>query len=65
MSFFFFQKKFPADLVTFTEKILNGKIHFFCTVIALAKLAIRNMKKFLRRKNLFYKITSIRNLVRY
>ena len=21
---------FPADLVTFTEKILNGKLHFWC-----------------------------------
>ena len=25
--------KFPADLVTFTEEILNGKLHFLCTVI--------------------------------
>ena len=23
------QKMFPADLVTFTEEILNGKLHFF------------------------------------
>ena len=23
--------KFPADLVTFTEKILNGKLHFLCS----------------------------------
>ena len=23
-------KKFPADLATFTEKILNGKLHFLC-----------------------------------
>ena len=22
-----------ADLVTFTEKILNGKLHFLCSVI--------------------------------
>ena len=22
----------PADLVTFTEKIFNGKLHFFCSV---------------------------------
>ena len=22
----------PADLVTFTEEILNGKLHFFCAV---------------------------------
>ena len=24
--------QFPADLFTFTEEILNGKFHFFCTV---------------------------------
>ena len=24
--------KFPADLVTFTEEFLNGKIHFLCSV---------------------------------
>ena len=23
--------KIPADLVTFTEEILNGKLHFFCS----------------------------------
>ena len=22
----------PADLVTFTEKILNGELHFLCSV---------------------------------
>ena len=27
-------KKFPADLVTFTEEILNGKLHFLCSVPA-------------------------------
>ena len=26
------QKKFPADLITFTEEILNGKRHF-CAVL--------------------------------
>ena len=25
---------FPADLVTFTEKILNEKLHFLCSVIS-------------------------------
>ena len=25
-------RQFPADLVTFTEKILNGKLHFLCSV---------------------------------
>ena len=24
--------QFPADLVTFTEEILNGKLHFFYVV---------------------------------
>ena len=24
--------QFPADLVTFTEEILNGKLHFLCIV---------------------------------
>ena len=27
--------RFPVDLVTHTEKILNGKIHFLCSVIEL------------------------------
>ena len=27
--------KFPADLVTFTEEVLNGKLHFLCSVIDL------------------------------
>ena len=25
--------QFPADLVTFTEKILNGKLQFLCSVM--------------------------------
>ena len=25
--------QFTADLVTFTEKILNGKLHFLCSVM--------------------------------
>ena len=25
--------QFPADLVTFTEEILNGKLHFSCSVL--------------------------------
>ena len=24
--------QFPADLVIFTEEILNGKLHFLCSV---------------------------------
>ena len=26
---------FPADLVTFTEEILNGKLYFLCSVFCL------------------------------
>ena len=26
-----FSIKFPADVVTFTEKILNGKLYFLCS----------------------------------
>ena len=25
--------QFPADLVTFTEEILNGKLHFLCSKV--------------------------------
>ena len=27
--------QFPADLVTFTEEILNGKLHFLCSVLPI------------------------------
>ena len=26
-----------ADLVTFTEEVLNGKLHFLCSVICMGK----------------------------
>ena len=26
--------QFPADLVTFTEEICNGKLHFLCSIIS-------------------------------
>ena len=29
--------QFPADLVTFTEEILNGKLHFLCNVSNLVR----------------------------
>ena len=37
---YFFSKcdqnlQFSADLFTFTEEILNGKLHFYCTVNVL------------------------------
>ena len=30
--------QFPADLVTFIEKILNGKLHFLCSIITKFEL---------------------------
>ena len=32
--------QFPADLVTYTEEILNGKLHFLCTLITGNKVLI-------------------------
>ena len=32
--------QFPADLVTFTEEILNEKLHFMCSVLTLLKLLL-------------------------
>ena len=29
--------QFPADLVTFTEEILNGKLHFLCSECCMDK----------------------------
>ena len=28
-----FSIQFPADMLTFTEEILNGKLHFLCSVL--------------------------------
>ena len=30
--------QFPADLVTFTEEIFNGKLHFLCSVMSILLL---------------------------
>ena len=44
---FFFSKcdqiQFPADLVTFTEEILNEKIHFLCSVNKMLKTYLCNI----------------------
>ena len=40
--------QFPADLVTFTEEILNGKLHFFC---AVSKFEILLVKIFSVKQN--------------
>ena len=34
--------QFPADLVTFTEEILNGKLHFLCSVRSLKVCLIKS-----------------------
>ena len=39
--------QFPADLVTFTEEILNGKLHFLCSEICESILSrLKNHIKF-------------------
>ena len=44
--------QFPADLVTFTEEILNEKLHFLCSdiiiIIIVAQRRIQNFLKHLR-----------------
>ena len=38
--------QFPADLVLFTEEILNEKLHFLCSIAtALLKLNEQNFEK--------------------
>ena len=43
--------QFPADLVTFTEEILNGKLHFLCSVydtqltFTYLKLTVEKLEK--------------------
>ena len=44
---------FPADLVTFTEEILNGKLHFLCSALLHLWFLTHFMKKF----NSFHFIT--------
>ena len=33
--------QFSADLVTFTEEILNGKLHFLCSVSLIITLTMK------------------------
>ena len=35
--------QFPADLVIFTEEILNGKLHFFAVYILLEVIVVVNV----------------------
>ena len=47
-----------ADLVTFTEEILNGKLHFLCSVISLKKRdSLKLVNNMLQIIVLFAKIT--------
>ena len=36
--------QFPADLVTFIEEILNGKLHFLCNVYRLRQKYTNTLK---------------------
>ena len=38
--------QFPADLVTFTEEIINGKLHWLCSV---SLSAFKDFDKFLEK----------------
>ena len=38
------QIQFPADLVTFTEETLNGKLHFFMQLILFTTMAAQNRR---------------------
>ena len=38
--------QFPADLVTFTEETLNGKLHFLCSVTLEETLLKSNNRVF-------------------
>ena len=41
--------QFPADLVTFTEEILNGKLHFLCNDFCLRKCQKWEVQKYIKR----------------
>ena len=46
--------KFPADLVTFTEEILHGKLHFLCCVKNMMSLYFSNTLNNKFSKTWFY-----------
>ena len=41
------KKKFPGDLITFTEETLNGKLHFYCSLCPLYLLKRSDFLEFL------------------
>ena len=40
-------RPFPADLVTFTEEILNEKLHFLCSVLGWSQYAAFSFIRYL------------------
>ena len=46
--------QFPVDLVTFTEEIPNGKLHFLCSVYKT--IVFKNIAKLLRTNPLMHNI---------
>ena len=62
-----------ADLVTFTEEILNGKLHFLCNVsyhvvlsILILKDLLKTWKSTIQEQNIIFsakKITLIEDLI--
>ena len=39
--------QFPVNLVTFTEEILNGKLHFWCSVVEAFSAQMSTLLKIL------------------
>ena len=37
--------QFPADSVTFTEEILNGKLHFLCSEIQVRETSLMSLNR--------------------
>ena len=67
--------QFPADLVTFTKKILQGKLHFLCSVLAyyseyyvsevhrkLDELLMKKTKKIQYCKNKYMKVQTFEQM---
>ena len=53
---------FPADLVTFTEEILNGKLHFLCSKTLIVKRSFWDKFQFGIRFYIFEKDLKFENL---
>ena len=53
-------RQFPADLVTFTEEIVNGKLHFLRSISNKAILAISKIER-----KLFVSILILKAILQY